>query len=216
MSAFVVAILALHLLQPKLNPAQHTISEYALGSYGWLMRSAFFALGVGTLATAAAMRLKAGPSVRRSIGLLLLGGAALGLFIDTGYNTDRLRVPATADGMVHGVGTWILALTLPVAALVLGSYFARTSVSSLRARWIQALGGAQLVAMVAFEVSPDAYRGLAERLVTFLAVATVALLWSLTSPRPDWQVQRSDDRNAIVLADQGMSVAGGSPLSMSD
>lgn len=217
MSGFVLALLALHVIQPTLNPAEHTISEYALGSYGWLMRSAFFALGVGTLATAAAIHLRYEPSVRLRIGLVLLVGAAIGLFIDSGYNTDRPHVPATADGMVHGVGTWILALTLPGAALILGACFARTSVSALRARELQALAGAQLVTMAVFEISSDAYRGLAERVVALLAVATVARLWASTAPTVTPALRARGRPNSMFTADdRGMSVAGGSSVSTSD
>lgn len=199
MSGFVMALLALHVIQPTLNPAEHTISEYALGSNGWLMRSAFFALGAGSLATAAAIHLRYEPSVRLRIGLVLLAGTAIGLFIDSGYNTDRPHVPATVDGMIHGVGTWILALTLPGAALMLGSCFARTSASALRARGFQALAAAQLVAMVVFEISPDAYRGLAERVVALLAVATVARLWASTAPPLRRQLEREGDRTRCSL-----------------
>ena len=135
LSVFVVAILALHGLQDNLDPAEHTISEYSLGSYGWLMRAGFLALGVGTLATAASLRLCCGPSGWRCIGLLMLAGAATGLFLDTGFNTDHLRVPETFDGTIHGIGTWILALALPGAAFVFGSDFVRNSISTQEARF---------------------------------------------------------------------------------
>jgi hypothetical protein len=181
-TGFVVAVLALHVLQPTLNPAEHTISEYALGNDGWLMRSAFFALGVGTLATAAAIRMRYEPSALRGIGLALLTGTAIGLFIDSGYNTDHPHVLATSDGTIHGIGTWILALALPAAALTLGSSFVRTWASTLRARELQALGAAQLLATFVFEISPNAYRGLAERIVTLLAVVTLARLQASTAP----------------------------------
>jgi Protein of unknown function (DUF998) len=198
MSGFVVAVVALHVLQHALNPAEYTISDYALGSYGWLMRSAFFTLGVGTLATVGAIRLRHEPSVRRRLGLVLLAGTAVGLFIDSGYNTDHPHVPATVDGMVHGVGTWIFALTLTGAAFILGSYFAHTSVSAWRGRAIQALSAAQLVAMVVFEISPDAYRGLSERVVALLAVTTLARLLACTAPTLGSQLRRPPERPAVV------------------
>jgi hypothetical protein len=54
------------------------------------------------------------------------------------------------------------------------------SSSSARAKWLLALGPAQLVAILGFEVSPIAYRGLTERLAVTLGVATLVLLHSLT------------------------------------
>lgn len=49
---FVVGVLLLHLLKRDLNPAEHFISEYALGSYGWIQTIDFLAAGVGTIALA--------------------------------------------------------------------------------------------------------------------------------------------------------------------
>ena len=180
LSVFVVAILALHGLRAGLNPVEHTISEYSLGSYGWLMRVAFFALGAGTLTTAASLGLSCGPSGWRRIGPLLLAGTAIGLFLDAGFNTDHLRVPETVDGSIHCVGTWIIALALPGAAFILGSDFARTSISTLKARLLPILGAAQLGAIVLFEVSPTTSRGWAERLVTVFVVATLGLMQILS------------------------------------
>ena len=208
LSVFVVAILALHGLQANLNPAEHTISEYSLGSHGWLMRAGFLALGVGTLATAASLRLCCGPSGWRCIGLLMLAGAATGLFLDTGFNTDHLRVPETFDGTIHGVGTCILALALPGAAFAFGSDFVRYSISTPKARLLLSLGAAQLGAVVLFEMSPTMLRGWAERLVTVLAVATLGLLQVLSrtnvqSDRPRTVAHNYRRASVFVLSPAG-------------
>jgi hypothetical protein len=214
MSGFVAAVLALHVLQPTMNPAEDTISDYALGSYGWLMRLAFFALGIGTLTTLAAIWLRYERSLRQRLGVALLAGTAIGLFLDSGYNTDRPHVPATLDGMVHGVGTWVLALTLPGAAFILGSYRAHTSLPTLRARGIQALGVAQLAAMVVFELSPDAYRGLSERVVALLVVATVASLHASTALLAERQPEREGERRAFAQVDREAPVTDASGSSV--
>lgn len=196
LSVFVLAVLALHGLRANLDPGEHTISEYSLGGYGWLMRGGFLALGVAILTTAASLRLSYAPSWRRRIGLCLLAGGAIGLFLDAGFNTDRLRVPATFDGRIHGIGTAVLVLALPGAALVFGSDFLRTTLSPPKAKWLLILGAAQLGAIVFFELSPTTLRGWAERLVTVFAVATLGLLQSLCrtsarSVRPQSDPQES-------------------------
>jgi len=132
--------------------------------------------GAGTLNTAASLGLSFGPAGWRRIGLLLLAGTAIGLFIDAGFNTDHLRVPETVDGSIHGVGTLIIALALPGAAFILGSDCVRNSVPTLKARLLPILGAAQLVAIVLYEVSPTTLRGWAERLVTVFVVATLGLM----------------------------------------
>jgi hypothetical protein len=184
LAAFVLAVFALHGIQASLDPADHTISDYSLGNYGWLMRAAFVALGVSTVTTAASLRLSGGPSRRRLVGLLMLAGVAIGLVLDAGFNTDRLGVPETFDGAIHGVGTLVLALALPGAAFVLGSDFVRNSNSIPKGTWLFILGTAQLSAVVLFEISPTTVRGWTERLVAVCAVLTLGLLQHLSRAGP--------------------------------
>ncbi len=211
LSVFVLAILALHGLQANLNPAEHTISEYSLGRYGWLMRAAFLALAVGTLATAASLWLHYEPSRWRRVGLLLLVVMAIGLFLDAGFNTDQFRVPETFDGTIHGVGTWMQALALPGAAFVFGSDFVRHSISTPKAKLLVILGAAQLGSILLFEMSPATTRGWAERLVTVLAVATLGLLQVLSRTRPP-----AGEPRAAAHSSSGSPVFGLSPVSTSD
>jgi hypothetical protein len=178
LAAFVVAVSALHGLHGALDPVDHTVSDYSLGSYGWLMRAAFGALGLGILATAESLRLTVEPSSGRRLGLLLLACTSIGVFLDAGYNTDRPRVPETFDGTVHGVGMLIICLSMPAATLVLGSGLMATSRAALRARCLLVLGAAQLVANLGFEMSPMDSRGLTERVAIAVSLATLFLLRS--------------------------------------
>lgn len=174
--AFVLAVVALHGFRGDLSPAQHTISEYSLGKYGWLMRAAFASLGISAMATAAILHNRFDPTPRRNVGLLLLVGTAVGMILDALYNTDPPRVVETLDGAVHGDGIFIVCLTLPAAALILGTDFARSTLRLSLARSLQALAFAQAIAIIAFVKSPIAYRGLAERAAVTLGVATLAVL----------------------------------------
>jgi hypothetical protein len=211
LSVFVVATLTLHGLQTNLNPAEHTISEYSLGSYGWLMRTAFLALGVGTLTTAASLRIRWGSSGWRRIGLLMLAATAIGLFLDARFNTDHLRVAETFDGSIHAVGTWILTLALPGAACVFGSDFVRHSISTRKARLLLILAAAQLGAVVLFQVSPVTLRGWAERLVAVLAVATLGCLQTLSDTRA-----KADRPQRVADSHREGPVFGLSPVSTND
>jgi hypothetical protein len=191
---FIGAVLALHGLRASLNPVDHTISEYSLGSYGWLMRGAFLALGLGALATAVSLRARFERTFLQRTGLLLLALTAIGLFLDAGYNTDRPRVPETADGTVHGVGMLIICLTLPAASFMLGSDLMRALGAEPRARWLQVLGVAQLISILGFKIGPLAWHGLTERVAIAFALTTLILLRSLALSPPDGQVkdERSD------------------------
>jgi hypothetical protein len=178
LSGFVVAVLALHGLRGSLSPVDHTISDYSLGRFGWLMRAAFAALGGGVLGTAASLHLTSPPTWWRRLGLLLLTFAAVGLFLDSGYNTDYPGVAETFDGAIHGVGMLIICLTLPTASFTLGFVYQRELSAARRARWLQFLGIAQLVAITGFKVSPTTWRGLTERVAVTLALATLFILRS--------------------------------------
>ena len=41
---FIVAVVVLHFLRPEYNPIDHAVSNYAVGSFGYLMTSAFYVL----------------------------------------------------------------------------------------------------------------------------------------------------------------------------
>jgi hypothetical protein len=179
-----VAVLALHGLRGSLNPVDHTISDYSLGRYGWLMRAAFASLGTGVLGTAVILHLTSTPTLWRRMGLLLLTFTAVGLFLDSAYNTDHPHIAETADGTVHGVGMLIICLTLPAASFILGSDFLQDLFAAPRARWLQVLGLAQLIAILGFEMSPTTSRGLTERVAVALALATLFVLRSLAR-KPD-------------------------------
>ena len=47
---FAVIIVALHFLRSDLDPMRRPTSEYAVGSYGFLMTSAFFSMSLGSFA----------------------------------------------------------------------------------------------------------------------------------------------------------------------
>ena len=110
----------------------------------------------------------------------MLSGVAIGLFLDAGFNTDRLGVAETFDGAIHGVGTLVLALALPGAAFAFGSDLVRHSNSRPIGTWLLILGTTQLGAVVLFEMNPTSVRGWTERVVGVCAVITLALLHNLS------------------------------------
>ncbi|MET0593904.1 MAG: DUF998 domain-containing protein [Polyangiaceae bacterium] len=105
----VLALLVLHLVRPELAPADHMISEYAVGSYGWVMTLSFVGFAVASFALlgAAASHVKTWPG---RIGLVFLALAGVGSLIGGIFAID----PTTTDpekmsfsGHMHGVGFMI-------------------------------------------------------------------------------------------------------------
>src|SRR3569833_1300453 len=48
-AAFILLLGLLHLLETQFDPSWRLISEYELGSYGWMMRLAFFSFALGSI-----------------------------------------------------------------------------------------------------------------------------------------------------------------------
>lgn len=103
---FVGLLLALHVLKSDLDPSWHFISEYSIGSFGWVMQLAFLALAVTNVATFLAIRdcLRNVSGIVAS-GLFLIGTAGLvlgGIFV-----TDPINTPPearTMSGNLHNLG----------------------------------------------------------------------------------------------------------------
>jgi hypothetical protein len=193
-SGFVVAVLALHILPGSPNPVDHTISDYSLGHYGWLMRAAFAALGIGVLGTIVSLHLTSTRTFLVRAGLLLLTFAAVGLFLDSAYNTDHPGVSETATGTVHGVGMLIICLTLPTASFILGLDLRRDPSRMWRATWLQVLGIAQLIAIVSFKIGAMTSRGLTERIAVASAVTALFVLRSLARHTDDVAAETEQPR----------------------
>jgi Protein of unknown function (DUF998) len=82
--SYQVLLIALIFLRPDLAPSWHTISEWAIGPYGWIMSSAFLlsALSYGALFVMLKSQLHGGVG-RVGLGLLLIcviGETAVGIF----------------------------------------------------------------------------------------------------------------------------------------
>jgi hypothetical membrane protein len=85
---FVIVLIVLHILEPEFDPRFRFMSEYALGDYGWLMTTTFFALGFAAFAVAVGLRHvhQSSRSARIGIGLLAVGALFIclaGIFRDS-------------------------------------------------------------------------------------------------------------------------------------
>ncbi len=98
---FVLAVTALHFLRPDYNPTTRLLSDYAVGPYGYLMTSAWFALGLVSFALAFGIRDGVGPSRAKSAGSLLLGAAAVFGFLTGIFPPDLEGSPSTTTGALH-------------------------------------------------------------------------------------------------------------------
>jgi hypothetical membrane protein len=194
---FLVVSLLAGLLKPGYDAREQSVSELAVGDYGWLQTANFFALGAAMIAAALALAL-AGRAPRSAVALLASAGAgmvAVGLF-----PTDLAGAPPTAHGAAHNTLSLGIFLALIAASALHGRALRRAATERRLARYstLTAAGVFTLFAVFAVFAGDvgdplHAVSGLLERV--FLAAAfgwvTVVSLRLLT-------VQRADPRAEAV------------------
>jgi len=185
-----LTLIAMHAIQPGLDPATHYVSEYAHGPFGWLVMVAYVSGGVGVLgiAWAAGTELSGARSVALAICLALVG---VGLIL-TGVT--RIDLPAadgsvasTASGMAHELAGYVMFLgLLPGAFLVAVAFRAdpRLSTAALPA-WILA-GGIVITFVVAMMSLSLDLIGVGQRifLATWIAWLVFVALQLSSAERP--------------------------------
>lgn len=175
--ASLVFLAALHVLSPEFNPSSRMVSEYALGSYSWVLSLMFLAWALSCVTLVFAIR----PDVRTlggKIGLGFLLLSALGMGMAAVFDVNHT---------LHGLAALIGMPNLPIAAIIISVSLSRNS-SWSSARWLliraALLTWLSLILMnvgvftgysPTWEVNPGAWFGWANR---FLIVAYT--VWLLT------------------------------------
>jgi hypothetical protein len=119
-----LAILAV-ILKPDLGVYWHTISEWAIGKYGWVMQAAFITSGLSYLFLFLSIKSEVSGRLGKT-GLVLLflcflGTIIVGLFVTDPYPPD-FRIATT---LIHTIGGTLAMLLLPFAAIFLNRNLAR-------------------------------------------------------------------------------------------
>ena len=119
-----VCLLALHLVQPGLDPGWSVVSQYALGAGGWILTAMFLLLAAACVLLAAAIP---GGQLRRAgrAGRVLLLLAALGLVVSAAF--------VVGTGL-HDVGSLLGNAGLAVGAVLVGRDL-RRGLDAPQRRW---------------------------------------------------------------------------------
>jgi Protein of unknown function (DUF998) len=105
---FVIVLIVLHIFEPEFDPRFRFMSEYALGDYGWLMTTTFFALGLAPFVAAIGLRNINQSSRTTCIGLGLLVVAAMFIWL---AGIFRDSIPHLLAGVV-AFPTMVMAVLL--------------------------------------------------------------------------------------------------------
>ncbi|HEY2207487.1 MAG TPA: DUF998 domain-containing protein [Pseudonocardia sp.] len=117
----VLLILAMHVLPPsnQISPWRRTISEYALGSTGWVFDTGVLALAVGSLGVLAALaRARVVKPLGAAAVLMFLWAFGLVLIVVFEKYNYRMDGGVGASGTIHRLATLVSFLSLPAAGLI--------------------------------------------------------------------------------------------------
>lgn len=118
------ALLLVHVLRPDYAVSTHTISDYAVGRYGWIMVSVFLALGAGTFTLMLGLVFSGPTTVMARIGTGLLCVASIGLIVSAIFRTDlEEATTATTSGFIHDMSFLVNILSITFAIFLLSTSF---------------------------------------------------------------------------------------------
>jgi hypothetical protein len=180
-AAALVLLTILHFLSPEFDPSWRMVSEYALGSYGWVLALMFLVWALSCVALFLAIKTHIRtPGGKIGLGFLL--AAALGMSMAAVFD---------ASHALHGLAALIGMPSLPAAAMLTSLSLVRTpawSAARRRLLWTANLTWISLVLMFAAvfvglwlsggEFGPDVPAGWPNR---FLVVAYC--VWLITAAR---------------------------------
>ena len=113
-AAFLVLVIALHILRPDVNPLRDDLSVYSVGPYAFLMQAAFVALGVAVLATGWTIGRRGWPALLMVSGLAAIAAAAFPTAATTPVTpTDYTEVALSLTFFVgFAVGSGVVSLRM--------------------------------------------------------------------------------------------------------
>ena len=184
-AASLVLLGALHVLSPEFDPSKRMVSEYALGSFSWVLSLMFLSWALSCIALFVALKSQI-RTVGGKIGLGLLLLSALGMsmaaFFDVNHN-------------LHGVAALIGMPNLPIAAVLISVSLGRNQSWSVSRRLLISTAILTWVSLILMnvaiftgfsqtgEANPGAWFGWANR---FLILAYN--IWLMTVA---WRVART-------------------------
>jgi uncharacterized protein DUF998 len=178
---FALAVAAVHFLKPDLDPVSRMTSEYANGAYGFVMTSAFLAMGVGCLALVAALYREVQGRALSPAGLVFFGLWAVGVLVAMIFPIDPGGVPVTLAGTIHQTAGPLTFLCAAVGVSLLSWRFGRDDLwrplqpVALALSAVIAVG---FVATASFFFTGTELAGLAQRVVLAAVVAWIVLVAS--------------------------------------
>jgi len=182
---FIIMMVALHLLRPDFNPLQRFMSEYLVGSFGFIGAAAVFVLGATFLMLLVGLRISVCSSGFLTASCVLLGVMVISACMVAVVPFDDVMLPDgsfppsfTKGDINHIVFSALLYVLLLALLLTLPSAYKRDEKWRPFSRVTLFLGFLTLASIVGIILAPFYLRGLAQR-GTFLVILVWLLLTGL-------------------------------------
>lgn len=201
---YVVMILAMHAIQPEIDPLDQRggfPSEYAIGRWGWLMALGFAGFGVGVLAVSAGLHRSLANSGRTTTAAVFLAISGLGLIGAGIFTSDPPRpdgtVGYTLSGQLHALAGLLSFAGLITGLFLVRGVFARDPARRPLARLTRWVAWGTLAGLVAEIVAESAgtVPGLVGRI--FLPVP---LIWLVIVVNRLWRAPDEPARSVSVTS----------------
>lgn len=165
-AAFVLAVAAIHALE-RFPAADTTLSEYALGTAGWVMRIGFVALGFAAFLLGYILR------TGRELGRLFLWLFGIAMIGVAALNADPGERIRTMHGLEHALSATVAFFSLPIGVWLLGRIPPPLKLTATL----------QVLAAIALLAHSTSFAGAIELIVTACAIAQLAALLALVPAR---------------------------------
>ncbi len=125
-AAFWIILIIAGLLKPAFDPVKQSLSDLALGPYGWLQRANLVLLGLIIACLGLALRVELGKGKRNNLILVIFGAMAVGQVISGFFQADNPTATSmSVHAIIHQVGASAPALGFPICAWLLWPVFKR-------------------------------------------------------------------------------------------
>jgi Protein of unknown function (DUF998) len=166
---FCIAAITAHILDTQYDAFEDYISDYAIGPWGWVYGSAFWASCIGCVALSIALWRLLPPKARSRLGIALLVIVGVTYAVDFVFPTDILppgQSPRTTTGLIHFLDAFLGWILFTASALLISSrlepdqYWKPWRPRLIALAWLSAL---LLLVLIVVVISKIPFGGLAEK-----------------------------------------------------
>lgn len=174
---FFAIVFSLHFLRADKNMLTCFVSEYAVGSYSWLMTIAFYALTTAAvlLLTGLSLYFKATKKSIITLSIFCIGFLVLSIF-----PTDVPVIPTTPHGLIHALAALIALICLGIAMITWSFVFNTNENWKSFTKPSLFFGIVSLLLFIVHFASSHAFKGLTQRIliiwdITWLLLVSIKL-----------------------------------------